>query len=94
MRLGDNFEVEKKGESFLLIEKYLGKDSKGNDKWQKRTSYYGVLYQALQAYLDKTVDNAENLSDLRGLVYGAVMHINRAKEDLKKEFCIEVRKEK
>ena len=93
MRLCDNFSIESKGASFLLIEKYLGKDSKGNDKWQKRVSYHGTIYQALQKYLLDTVDNAENLSDIRGFVYGAVMMINRAKEKIKEEFCIEVRKE-
>ena len=83
MNIDSNFTIEAKGSSFLLIEKYLGKDSKGNDKYQKRVSYHGTVYQALQKYLQDTVDNAENLSDIRGFVYGAVMMINRAKENIK-----------
>ena len=96
MKLTEDFEIKQNNSiSFSLIESYVGTDRKGKKKKiQSRESYYGTLYQALQGFLEKTVQKRDSLKEVRAEIYATIQALGTAQELIKKEFRTEVKGER
>jgi len=55
IKLNDNFKADWDGRQWILYEAYLGKDAKGIDKNQTRSSYHSTLRQACKKVVDASV---------------------------------------
>lgn len=94
MIIDKNYELKKNGKGIDLIYKYIGQDKKGNDTGRKSTYHYGTVYQGLQGYLDKRLENSVDLLTVTEIdmeISKALLTIQHCKDIIKKEFCIEVR---
>jgi hypothetical protein len=99
MKLNEKYSIEKDGAGFALVEKTVintkvdGKFT-GETRDGKNKRFYGTVYQALQGFLSITVNSSESLDGIRDNVLLTIDLIDMAKDKIKREFCIEVRKEK
>lgn len=91
MKLTETWRIEKSGESFNLVQIVDAFDNKGKPKKKDVTTYYGTLYQALQAYLTKETQKDEEIYQLEERIQSAMKLLEASKDKIKEEFCIEVR---
>lgn len=96
MQLTENWRIEKEGNNFVLYERYENKGLKGEapkTKYKEKPYYYGVLYQALNSFLDKAIGEelCEDPNDIFEVIHNVVAEIMAAKDFIKEEFSIEVR---
>lgn len=97
MKLDNKYSIEKSGSGIKLIEKTIGykKDDKKKENPIElgKEYYYGVLYQALQGYMEKRIDDTIEYDslDVTGLHVSAIIaDISRYKAAIKDEFCVYV----
>lgn len=92
MKICENYEVVKVGQSVDIV-KTVGVNKKG-DPVIKR-AHYGTVYQALQGVINlRLSDRLENDPEIIGLkeeIKSILRDIENAREQLKEEFCTEVR---
>lgn len=92
LNINEKFKIVKSGENFSLIEKIPGKDSKGKAKDQESTTYHGCLYQALQAFLRKSVDNSGSIEEIYIKISVAVKEIKFSEDMIKATFSTEIKR--
>ena len=97
MELNEKYSIEKEAHGFSLIEKTpveVTKDGKktGEIKEGKNKRSFGTVYQALQRFIQLSVDEATTFNELQPLLDKAMSEINKAEAEIKDRFRIEVLK--
>ena len=98
MKLNEKYCIEKESNGFSLVEKTeieVTKDGKktGETKDGSKKRYYGTVYQALQGFLSASVDDSyEEENSINHSITATLKSIDNAKDRIKAEFCIEVKK--
>lgn len=93
VQINEDFRIVKSGHGIVLIERFLGKDKDGNEKYKEGESFYGCLYQALQGFLKKTVDRSGSIDEIKEKVKSSLSDIRDAEYQIKETFSAIIRKE-
>jgi hypothetical protein len=89
--LDEVFHIYRDGFNFVLVQKIesyaWNKEKTAKVKGIKdKPSYHGTLYQALQAYLNRKVDGASDLSEVRKKAAATLRSIDLMMEDIRDNF--------
>ena len=73
-KINDTFRVEKDAHNWILVEKYMGTDKKGNEKEKERETYHSTLERLLHSMLDKAIEG-DTLDKILEAIEGAKFDI-------------------
>lgn len=72
----DGFEIDKYKDGWRLVTWYLGRDKNGNERLQKKPTFYSHLEMTLKAVLDKAAGGCTTTEELLRLLGNANGHID------------------
>lgn len=73
MKISEKWSIEGGVGDFILTERYVGKDKKGNEKTQERCTYHATIVQCLNKILTNEIkdsDVIETAEDLKEFMLG------------------------
>lgn len=87
MKIGDKYEITSDRFQWILTERYMGKDNKGNDKEHTRESYYATLEQCCNQIVQRDAKQAETVEQVVTAILESTWLIRQACKGITKEMA-------
>lgn len=99
LHLDDRFYIKQNGDNIILVELVdsmsIPKDgSKPKPIKTEKARYFGTVYQALQGYLNYSLNSSSTLTDVRKKAVSIITVIDKFESEIKEKFRCEVKTSK